>query len=306
MRVAVTIVAFRNHDDIARCLQALSISTHANFEVVIVENGGSAAFAALQARTLPALPGGQPVRLVEAPGNVGFAAGQNLAMDHSADADAWWILNPDTKPSPGALAALVARLVRGDCDAVGGVLHFENRKIQGLGGAWQPWLARAVSIGNGTSLDEPIDGAAVEARMNYILGASALVGRPFIAKAGRMRDDYFLYAEEVEWFLRGVQNGARLGFAPNALVMHDVGTSTGMGHRERDRPKMPIYLDTRNRVLATRDRYPGRLPVVAAATLLFTLYRFARKGAWRQMGYAADGWVAGIRNQRGLPPWMRG
>lgn len=306
MHVAVTIVAFRNPDDIARCLSALSASEHRDFEVVIVENGGSTAFAALQSRTPSALASGQSVRVIEAPGNVGFAGGQNLAMDHSADADAWWILNPDTIPGAGALAALVARLARGDCDAVGGVLHFESRRIQGLGGAWQPWLARAVSIGNGASIDTPIAAATVEARMNYILGASALIGRRFIDIAGRMREDYFLYAEEVEWFLRGVARGARLGFAPDALVMHDVGTSTGMGHGERDRPKMPVYLDARNRVLLTRDIYPARLPIVAPATLLFTWYRFARKRAWRQMGYATAGWLAGVRNRRGLPPWMLG
>jgi N-acetylglucosaminyl-diphospho-decaprenol L-rhamnosyltransferase len=304
MHVAVTIVAFRNHDDIQRCLTALEASTHRNFDVVIVENGGAEAFARLQSLAPSALPGGQSVKLVEAPGNIGFAAGINLAMDHSADADAWWILNPDTKPAPEALAALVARLARGDVEAVGGVLHFANRRVQGLGGEWQPWLARAVSIGNGSSLDDAIDAAAVERRMNYILGASALVGRRFIEIAGRMRDEYFLYAEEVEWFLRGRQLGARLGFAPDALVMHDVGTSTGMGHGERERPKMPVYLDTRNRVLLTRDLYPAKLPLVAPATLLFSIYRFARKRAWRQVGYVAQGWMAGVRNRRGLPPWM--
>lgn len=304
MHVAVTIVAFRNHDDIQRCLSALATSTHRDFEIVIVENGGAEAFARLKALAPPALSAGQRVTLVEAPGNIGFAAGINLAMDHSADADAWWILNPDTKPAPEALAALVARLSRGDVEAVGGVLHFADRRVQGLGGAWQPWLARAVSIGNGSSLDDPMDAAAVERRMNYILGASALVGRRFIELAGRMRDEYFLYAEEVEWFLRGTQRGARLGFTPDAMVMHDVGTSTGMGHGERERPKMPIYLDTRNRVLLTRDLYPGKLPLVAPATLVFTIYRFARKRAWRQIGYVVEGWIAGMRNRRGLPPWM--
>jgi len=55
-----------------------------------------------------------------------------------------------------------------------------------------------------------------------------------------------------------------------------------MGHAERERPKMPVYLDTRNRVLLTRDLYPASLLLVAPATLVFTLYRFARKRAWRQ------------------------
>lgn len=304
MHVAVTIVAFRNPEDIARCTEALAAQTHQEFEVVIVENGGSEAFTRMSEVVGDKLASGQQVARVEAPGNIGFAAGINLAMDNSAEAEAWWILNPDTKPDPRALAELVARLSLGDCDAVGGILHFADRRIQGLGGAWQHWLARAVSIGHGSSLDTPVEQAAVEQQMNYILGASALVGRGFVEIAGRMRDDYFLYAEEVEWFLRGVGRGARLGFAPGALVLHDVGTSTGMGHAERERPRMPVYLDTRNRVLLTRDLFPQRLALVAPVTLLYTVYRFVRKGAWRQAGYAAQGWLAGMRNRRGPPPWI--
>ena len=44
MRVAVCIVGFRNAADIANCLTALSASAHRDFQVVICENGGQAAF----------------------------------------------------------------------------------------------------------------------------------------------------------------------------------------------------------------------------------------------------------------------
>lgn len=121
MHVAVCIVAYRNPDDIAACLAALERQDHAEFEVVIVENGGAEAHARLAQGTRGAALSVR-VRCLLAPGNVGFAGGVNRAMAAAPDADAWWVLNPDCEPAPGALRALVARLSSGDVDAVGGVL----------------------------------------------------------------------------------------------------------------------------------------------------------------------------------------
>ena len=44
MHIAVTIVGFRNCEDIVRCLGALEHSSHTDFEVIICENGGKLAF----------------------------------------------------------------------------------------------------------------------------------------------------------------------------------------------------------------------------------------------------------------------
>lgn len=68
---------------------------------------------------------------------------------------------------------------------------------------------------------------------------------------------------------------------------------------------LPIYLDERNKLHVVRDTAPARLPVAAVTSLLFTAGRFARRGAWRQWGYALAGWSAGLRNRRGPPAWMR-
>ena len=92
MHVAICIVGFRNPHDIVECLAALDRSTYAGFEVVICENGGAEAFAALT-RTVPGkLPGGQSVRVVDAHGNLGYAGGINLCMAAAPAADAWWVL----------------------------------------------------------------------------------------------------------------------------------------------------------------------------------------------------------------------
>ncbi|WP_292960628.1 glycosyltransferase [Novosphingobium sp. UBA1939] len=305
MHVAIAIVAFRNADEIAGCLAGLATSTHCDFEVVICENGGADAYRALVDALPASLPGGQPVTVIQAPGNLGYAGGVNVCIRARPDADAWWVVNPDTVPDSGALAALVARLARGDCAAAGGVLHDPRGRIQAYGGRWRALMARAESIGSGASLTDRPDAAAIEARMNYLLGASMLIGRRFVDAVGLMREDYFLYAEEIEWCLRGVAAGLKLGFAPDARVCHDQGSTTGSNDAHRTRPRMPIYLDERNKLNVVRDTTPAKLPVAALASFVLAFLRYGRRGAWRQWGYAMAGWSAGLRNQRGFPPWMR-
>ncbi len=304
MHVSICIVGFRNFSDVHECLEALACSAYTDFEVVICENGGEAAYRALVDKLGTNLASGQPVRIISASDNPGYAGGVNIAMRASPDADAWWVLNPDTAPHEAALTHLVERLQVGDCDAVGSTVHSPSGVVQNRGGVWNAWLARAQSLEGGLRLEAGRAQADLEARVNYLSGASMLVSRRFLERAGPMREDYFLYAEEVEWCLRARQLGCTLGMAVEARIRHHQGTSTGSVSRIADRHHMPVFLDERNKMLLTRDRFPLRLPIAATSAFLLLLLRFARRGAWKQLGYAMSGWLAGLMNKRGKPPWL--
>ena len=45
-----------------------------------------------------------------------------------------------------------------------------------------------------------------------------------------------------------------------------------------------------------RNQSAGVAPIAAAKS--------GRRGAWAQVGYALDGWVAGLRGERGVPAWF--
>jgi len=304
MHVTVCIVGFRNVGDIQGCLEALAGSTHADFDVVICENGGPEAFEALRAGIPTTLGEGRSVRAILAPGNLGYAGGVNACMALAPDSDAWWVLNPDTHPEPQAMALQVARLAAGDCEAVGSTIYLSDGRVQSHGGRWRPWLARAESIGHGSALDMVPDPADIERTQNYLNGASMMMSRRFLQTVGPMREEYFLYCEEVEWCLRGGKLGMRLGFAPGARVLHYAGTTTGSYDDMRRRPRAPIYLNERNKMLTTRDVFPARLPIASLASLALIFLRFGRRGAWRQVGYGLSGWIAGMRNRRGAPSWI--
>jgi len=305
MHVAIAIVGFRNAGDILTCLGALATATYPHFEVVICENGGEESYQSL-VKALPAkLPGGQPTRIICAADNLGYAAGVNVCLRATVDADAWWILNPDTVPDSRALEFLVQRLRVGDCEVVGGVLYGCDHRVQTLGGRWLPWLARAEAIGKGVPVDESgIED--VERLIDFVSGASMLVSRRFVDTVGPMREDYFLYCEEVEWCVRARSVGMRLGFADRARVMHNQGSSTGSGLRVSERPKLQIYLDERNKLLLTADRFPKRMAIAAIAALFLILLRYGMQGTAQQVGIALRGWWAGLKGERGRPNWREG
>ena len=104
--------------------------------------------------------------------------------------------------------------------------------------------------------------------------------------------------------MRAAKLGMRLGFAPDAKVLHHVGTTTGNSPETAKRPRTPVYLNERNKLLLTRDCFPSKLPFVAGAALAHLLLKYARRGAWRQMAYGLSGWWAGLIDERGPPPWV--
>ena len=126
--VAIVIVSFHSLEDIVRCLAALEKSSWRHFRVVICENGGedrlpqTAGPAADPNEGRPAGGAFEGTRTIWV-----MRGGINFSIDHTAPADIYWILNPDTEPAPQALEAMLARLNRGDCTAVGHDLVLDGR-----------------------------------------------------------------------------------------------------------------------------------------------------------------------------------
>lgn len=304
MHVTVAIVGYCNALDIARCIDSLIRSTYQDFEIVICENGGPAAHTELEKQIPSVLPGGQKVTIIKAPNNLGYAGGINVCIKATLGADAWWVLNPDTLPHSSALECMVKRLQVGDCEAVGSTLQLMSGPIQCYGGRWQAWLGRPISLGYGRLASEIVDKKKIEIRQNYLSGASMIVGRRFLELTGFMREDYFLYCEEIEWCLRGIRNGVRLGFAPDAVVFHHSGKTMQEPNAPKSRSFLPDYLKERNRVLLTRELYPFLLPTVIALGIPLMAYKVWLRKGWHHFAYGLRGYFAGILGKRGVPAWF--
>lgn len=116
-----------------------------------------------------------------------------------------------------------------------------------------------------------------------------MMGRRFIEVVGPMAEEYFLYCEEVEWCLRGVQRGMRLALRQARRYCTTSGRPPILCDQIRRRPRTPVYLNERNKILdnARPLSYEDASRDVRVACA--DLVRFGRHRAWRQVGYGLQG-----------------
>ncbi len=337
--VAVVIVGFRNADDIVSCLKALSASLASpGFDVFICENGGRAAYESLIDELVkangPCFPAadcergdqlpmnafvdvgrlhlrGRPacnVWIGCASDNLGYAGGINSWLGPLAKLDGWkvWILNPDTEPESGALAALVEHAEANGKAMVGSTIldGDESRSVRFRGGVhWQKLRARSVAIGLGDRADALHDVGLIEREMDSPSGASMYVTRACIETIGPMDERYFLFFEDLDWGVRAKQFG--LGYASASIVAHKRGTTTGSANAPGEIPGLTVYLEHRNGIHFVRRHFPWALPLRVVASFLYSL-RFLMRSAprnslcshsWDGRGFDGRGWATRLASK---------
>ncbi|HEY0801379.1 MAG TPA: glycosyltransferase family 2 protein [Steroidobacteraceae bacterium] len=220
------------------------------------------------------------VTLIRSGANLGFAGGCNIGIRAAGPDlfDYFWLLNTDTVVHAHCLRALVERA---ETDPVVGmtgstILYYDRPgTVQTLAGA--ELIDRNVSsslIGQGTVYNEDtVDAAAVEPRLAYIMGASMLVSKQLVSAVGPMREDYFLYYEEIDWAMRA-RGEFKLAFAPRSLVYHKSGASSAKPLRE-----FSTRLYYRNRVRFATRFFPQRLGSIKVSYLI-EICRHVLRGRW--------------------------
>ncbi|HEY3178817.1 MAG TPA: glycosyltransferase family 2 protein [Casimicrobiaceae bacterium] len=215
--------------------------------------------------------------------NRGYASGNNAGIRwvrSRGDGELFWILNNDTVVERQALAWLVERISSdseiGLCGSLL-LLYDDPDKIQAAGGArYRRVTAIPRILGAGRSRDDIPEPAAIERQMTYVIGASMLATANFVRDVGPMREDYFLYYEELDWVLRS-GGRFRLGFAPRSIVYHKEGASAGSTSNWRARSEISDLCAIRNRLLITRRFFLPYYPLVFATIVGVMLRRLWRR-----------------------------
>jgi GT2 family glycosyltransferase len=315
-RLGVVLVNWRRADDTIECLESL-LRSNVALRVVVVDNGsgdGSAeriaawaagsvapviASAPMAGLSIPPLPkplrlrrldaraaAGQPddaaVTLIDAGGNLGFAAGNNIGIAfllRDPAIDYVWLLNNDTVVDADAASALLARMdSTHNLGMCGTVVRYYYRPdtVQALNGhRFSLWTGTSRGIGTETPANTPFNPAKVARETDFVLGASLAVSRAFVATIGPMTEAYFLYFEEVDWAYRNAGRFA-IAFAHGAIVYHKEGGSIGSNAAKGKRSATSDYYLTRSRLSFIRRRAPLLLPWHWLLTLLVIGRRLLR------------------------------
>ena len=234
------------------------------------------------------------LQILRAGHNGGFAAGVNLGVEalfSLPEISRVWVLNPDSVVPKGTVGAF-ARHDPGPFSLMGGrVLYYDRPDIVQIdGGRINLRTGVAVNINLFKPRTTPPPAAS---DLDFVMGASMLVSRRFWERAGPMREDYFLYYEEVDWAL--ARGDLPLAICPEAIIHHRAGTAIGSPTAGRPASPFSLYFKHRARMMFLRRHAPQNMAIGWAYTAA-KVAQLALKGYWQE----ARALLAGAR--RAKPP----
>lgn len=246
-KVTVVIVNWNGERFLDRCLSALLAQTVMPHEVILVDNASCDASLEI-VRRFPSL------RVLPQNENLGFARGNNVAIEASA-AESEWIalLNPDAFPEPRWLEALLsAACAHPAFDVFGSKLvnAADPAVLDGAGDAYH--ISGLVwRMGHGAPVSSHPEHAC---EVFSPCAAAALYRRSVVAEMGGFDEAFFCYVEDVDLGFRLRLAGHRCLYVP-ASVAHHVGSGTTGGQHS----EFALYHGHRNLVWTYVKDMPGVL-----------------------------------------------
>ncbi|GAB4571857.1 MAG: glycosyltransferase family 2 protein [Anaerolineae bacterium] len=243
MDLAIVIVTWNVRELALNAIQSAleDIAAHGpETEVWVVDNASGDGTANAIRASFP------QVRLIASEKNLGFAAGNNLALREMGFGQGVpddrlprtvFLLNPDTLVHERAISRLFGALFADErVGLVGARLMYGDGSFQHSAfrfpGVWQ------------TIIDLlPVPGRLYESRLNgryplraydagqpfdvdHVLGATMMLRREVIQQVGMFDEQFFMYCEEIDWAMRIRKEGWRIQCVPAARVTHLEGRST--------------------------------------------------------------------------------
>jgi GT2 family glycosyltransferase len=252
--VSILLVTHNRAELTFECLQTLCAQPAPSFEVVIVDNASTDATPVLLERLRGA-------RILRNPTNEHFLGAANQASRH-ARGNHLLFLNNDVQLLPGTLQSALDTIESSSAiGAVGGRIVQLNGALQEAGSiVWSD--GSCLGYGRG---DDPHDPAYMFVRdVDYCSGAFLLTRREhFEARSGFDTDFSPAYGEDADYCLRLWEDGLRVVYDPDAVLLHYEFASSSS-------PEAAIDLQMRNRETLRRkhaDSLRHRPPSSAANAL---------------------------------------
>ncbi len=228
--VAVLVVTYNSADHVDALVDSLRQEAgRLRLRVVVADNASTDDTTALLARH-------EDVVVTSTGGNLGYAAGINLAARAAGDAEALLVLNPDLQVQPGAIAELLAVVRSGVADLVvprlvdaDGTTRLSLYReptpgtILGDAAFGAHWPQRPAAL---AGTDMAPESYQFGHRIDWATGAALMVGAAAARLIGDWDERFFLYSEETDYFRRARELGYAAWYEPKATMVH---TGSGSG-----------------------------------------------------------------------------
>jgi GT2 family glycosyltransferase len=232
MDLSIILVNYKSPQLVLDCVQSIYNETkQISFEIIIADNASADNSKTIVLDKFPL------VKWIQLDYNAGFARGNNAAIK-TANGELILLLNTDTIVLENALDKAVALFRKEKNIAACGVQLLNTDGSNQISGAHfvkgglnlllpLPYLGKLIRywgyklktrVPSITKIEDKVE-------VDWLVGAFILTSKSIIDKAGLLDEDFFMYAEEIEWCSRLKKQGKMVLFAEPKVIHIGGGTS---------------------------------------------------------------------------------
>lgn len=210
LRLSVVIPTYNRRDLVETCVQSLQKQTYTDFEIIVVDDGGSDDTTAVLERDFPG------VRAIRRDTNGGFAQAVNTGIQ-AARAAYIMLLNNDMTLAPDCLVRLMAAADQSDAAILGPLMLMadDHDRIYSAGDRIRA-NGRPESIG----FREALDGFDFSEPVFGITAGAALYKRAVFDTIGHFDENFVAYFEDADLCFRARLAGFNCTLVRDAVLYH--------------------------------------------------------------------------------------
>jgi rhamnopyranosyl-N-acetylglucosaminyl-diphospho-decaprenol beta-1,3/1,4-galactofuranosyltransferase len=297
-RIVAVAVTFNRRDLVIRLVSETGAGTVLPDEIVVVDNASTDG----TVEALRVLPGPVPVHVVELDTNTGGAGGFHTGLEVALarGADLVWLMDDDGAPAKDCLELLLPHIT--DHDFIGPAVVAEHDESR---------LCFPIRLpGRSTVVHRLVD-VERAAHDGLVAGVvipfnGVLVTRELVERIGLVREEFFIWGDDVEYLWRAREAGARIATVVAARFRHpatdDLGTPMMFGRTTYNHTPSELkhYCMCRNNV-ANLKQYVGVHGVLAFVVKTLWFYTFVRPDVGRlrmSLGAMWAGWRGDFSGHR--------
>ncbi len=232
MELSIIVVNWKSVDFVLDCIESIHKTTRdVGYEIIVVDNASGDDCCRIVSQAHPS------VVVVGSERNIGFARANNLGAEKSKG-EYLLFLNPDTVVLGEALKTMVARmrctehlgalgcrLLNRDLSLqTSCVQAFPNLTNQILGVEWLRKRSPRLPLWGMRALYASVHQDVFD--VDAVSGACIMLRRDVFEQVGGFSTEYFMYAEEIDLCCKVRQAGWRVGYVPDAQIVHFGGESS--------------------------------------------------------------------------------